>query len=103
MYVCVRVVHCFTQVDIGTGKGYAVWLQNPPQTLRILSTGQDAWVAVDLDGNQYQVQASAGSGGNHMADTLTVGSGSSTTIWMRNTSGEGHSMIGEGQSDLLAR
>jgi hypothetical protein len=107
-------VDLFIRTNTAGGAGYAVWLSNPPQSLRVrneLSLGggssgagsSNTWLLTDIAGNVFRVVASSNSSTNatsapagtnstmverpptDLAMQLTVGSGPTVAVWTRRT------------------
>jgi hypothetical protein len=107
----------FIRSNPAGGAGYAVWLSNPPQSLRVrneLSLGNgssgagssNTWLLFDIAGAVFRVVASgnsstnatSGSAGTNstmvegpptdLAMQLTVGSGPTAAVWTRRTAND---------------
>jgi hypothetical protein len=106
----------FIRTNPAGGTGYAVWLSNPPQSLRVrneLSLGSgisgagssNTWLFTDIAGTVFRAVASSNSTNatsgsastnstmvegppTDLAMLLTVGSGSTAAVWTRRTAND---------------
>jgi hypothetical protein len=79
-------VNLYIQADMEKGAGYAMWLRNPPQSLRLQSIGDERWVMTDVEGTPYLMRPGS-SDSDRVADAILMGGGGNATVWTRSTSG----------------